>query len=154
LRHPDGLVDRREAAAHCRRQARVPLQVAALDVARAVELSIREPSMTGRAFEMPGPENLSLDGLVGIAQAATGITGRVSHTPPPVMRVLALLLRPVRPVIARQIAAALVMDSCDMTADGPAIRAALPSIPMTTASEVAARLFLPASDAEPATHPA
>ncbi len=115
--------------------------VSALDIARATELAIRDPSMRGRAIEMPGPENLTLDDLVAIVRAATGIEGRVSHTPLPAMRVLSRVLRPIKPVMARQIATAVVMDTRDMAVDGPAVRAAVPSIPMTTAAEVAGRMF-------------
>jgi hypothetical protein len=42
---------------------------------------------------------------------------------------------------AQQIAAALVMDTREMAVDGPTIRAIDPSIPMTTAAEVATAFF-------------
>jgi hypothetical protein len=50
-------------------------------------------------------------------------------------------MRMVNPVLSAEISAASVMDSRDMTVDGPADRAAFPSIHMTTAVQVAARVF-------------
>ncbi|PZR60928.1 MAG: hypothetical protein DLM71_09630 [Chloroflexi bacterium] len=115
--------------------------VSAGDVARFVELAITDPSLRGRSIEVPGPENLTLDELVAIVQRVTGLTGKVSHAPTPVMRVLSVALRPFDPMRAGQIATAVVMDSGDMTLDGASVRAAYPSIPMTSAGEVAERLF-------------
>jgi NADH dehydrogenase len=115
--------------------------VSAVDVARFVELAIAEPSMRERVVEVPGPDNLSLDALVTITEAASGRSGRVSHTPRAAMRVLSAALRPINRMRAGQIGAALVMDTRDMAMDGPSVRAAYPSIPMTTAATVAARLF-------------
>ena len=57
------------------------------------------------------------------------------------MRLLSVALQPVNRMRAGQIGAALVMDTRDMSIDGPAVRAAFPSIPMTTAATVAGRLF-------------
>ena len=59
------------------------------------------------------------------------------------MRLLSIALRPIDRMRAGQIRAALVMDTRDMTMDGRAVRAAYPSIPMTTAATVAERLFEP-----------
>jgi len=128
--------------------------VSAVDVARAVTLAVRDTAMRGRVIEMPGPENLTMDQLVGIVRTTTGVAGRVAHTPLPSMRLLSVLLRPVRPVIARQIAAAVTMDTRDMAVDGPSIRAATPSIPMTTAADVAARMFASGAEAATASSPA
>ncbi|MDQ6682281.1 MAG: SDR family oxidoreductase [Chloroflexota bacterium] len=115
--------------------------VSAGDVARFVELAITDPSLRGRSIEVPGPQNLTLDELVVIVQRATGLTGKVSHAPTPIMRILSVALRPLDPMRAGQIATAVVMDSRDMTLDGASAREAYPSIPMTSAEEVAERLF-------------
>jgi len=115
--------------------------VSALDVARFVDLAIADPSFRGKVVEVPGPENLTLDQLVKIIQTACGRSGRVSHTPRAAMRLLSIALRPIDRMRAGQIGAALVMDTRDMTMDGRAVRAAYPSIPMTTATTVAERLF-------------
>lgn len=115
--------------------------VSALDVARFVDLAIAERSLRGKVVEVPGPENLTLDQLVEIIENAWGRSGGVSHSPRAVMRLLSIALRPINRMRADQIGAALVMDTRDMTIDGRAVRAAFPSIPMTTAATVAERLF-------------
>ncbi len=115
--------------------------VSALDVARFIDLAVADLAFRGRVIEVPGPENLTLDELVEISRTASGRSGRVSHTPRAMMRFLSTALRPISPMRAEQIGAALVMDRRDMTIDGPAVRAAYPSIPMTSAVQVAKRLF-------------
>jgi uncharacterized protein YbjT (DUF2867 family) len=115
--------------------------VSALDIARFVGLAIADPSLRGQVVDVPGPENLTLDQLVEITETVCGRSGRVSHTPRAVMRLLSVALRPINRMRAGQIQAALIMDTRDMTVDGQAARAAYPSIPMTTASTVAERLF-------------
>ena len=115
--------------------------VSALDVARFVDLAIADRSFRGKVVDVPGPENLTLDQLVEITRAASGRSGRVSHSPRAVMGLLSMALRPVNKMRAEQIGAALLMDILDMTIDGPSVRAEYPSIPMTTASVLAERLF-------------
>ena len=115
--------------------------VSALDVARFVDLAIVDPALRGKVVEAPGPENLTLDQLVQIIETASGRSGHVSHSPRAVMRLLSIALRPIDRVRAGQIGAAFVMDTRDMTVDGRAVRAAYPSIPMTSAATVAERLF-------------
>jgi uncharacterized protein YbjT (DUF2867 family) len=115
--------------------------VSALDVARFIDLAIADPVFRGKVVEVPGPENLTLEQLVEIVETACGCSGPVAHSPIAVMRLLSIVLRPIKPVVARQIAAAVVMDTHDMTIDGPPARAAYPTIPMTTAATVAQRLF-------------
>lgn len=115
--------------------------VSALDVARFIDLAIADPAFGGKLVEVPGPENVTLDQLVEIVESACGRSGPVSHSPIAVMRLLSTVLRPIKPVLARQIAAAIVMDTHDMTIDGPRVRAAYPTIPMTTAATVAQRLY-------------
>jgi len=91
--------------------------------------------------EVPGPENLTVNQLVEIVETACGRSGRVSHTPRAVMRLLSIALRPIDRMRAGQVGTALFMDTRDMAVDGRAVRAAHPSIPMTTAATVAKRLF-------------
>jgi NADH dehydrogenase len=115
--------------------------VSALDVARLVDLAIADPAYRGEVVEVPGPENLTVNQLVEIVETACGRSGRVSHTPRAVMRLLSIALRPIDRMRAGQVGTALFMDTRDMAVDGRAVRAAHPSIPMTTAATVAKRLF-------------
>jgi uncharacterized protein YbjT (DUF2867 family) len=115
--------------------------VSAVDVARFVQLAIADSRLRGEAIEVPGPENLTLEQLAEAAETVSGRIGRKDHIPRPMMRVARLATRVMNPVLSSQIAAGLVMDTRNMAVDGPALRAAFPSIPMTTAAEVAGRMF-------------
>ena len=115
--------------------------VSALDVASFVDHAIADRSLDGKVVEVPGPENLTLDQLVEITEHVSGRSGRVTHTPRAVMRLLSTALRPFDHMRAGLIGAALFMDTHDMTMDGRAGRAAYPTIPQTTAETVAKRLF-------------
>ena len=57
------------------------------------------------------------------------------------MRLLATVLGPVRPVFADQLRAALLMDGADMRASAADRRSRFPLAPVTAADTVAARLF-------------
>jgi uncharacterized protein YbjT (DUF2867 family) len=116
--------------------------VSAGDVAQFVDQAVAAPPPpSGTIVEVPGPENLTLDQLVAIIETASGRSGHVSHTPRALMRLLSIALRPANGMRADQVGTALVMDTRDMTVDGPAWRAGSPPIPMTTASIVAGRMF-------------
>ena len=110
--------------------------VSARDVARFVELAVVDPAMRGLAVEVAGPENLSLNQVIRIVGAETGTTGSVSHAPIRLMRLLSVVLRPVNPVAAGQIGAALLMEASDMRVDPTEARGRYPAIPLTTLAEV------------------
>jgi len=115
--------------------------VSAVDVARTIEHAVTAPIEARRTIDVPGPQNLTLLDLVDIVRGFTGGSGSSRQIPRGMLRVLSVVLRPVNRMRAQQIAAALVMDTRGMAVDGPAIRAIDPSIPMTSAAEVAAALF-------------
>jgi len=115
--------------------------VSAADVARLVDLACADTAMRETAVEAPGPMNLTLDQLAETVESVTGRTGVKQHLSPAMMRVAAAVTRLVNPVMSAQIRTAIVMNERDMTVDGPTIRARYPSIPMSTAAEVAAQLF-------------
>jgi uncharacterized protein YbjT (DUF2867 family) len=119
--------------------------VSAGDVARFVELAIVDPSLGQTAMEVPGPENLTLDELAATVESVTGRVGSKQHLSATAMRAAALVMGMIRPVLGAQIEAARVMDTRDMAVAGPAIRAAYPTIPMTRAADVAARIFGPSA---------
>ena len=115
--------------------------VAAGDVARFVDMAIVDPGLRGTALEVPGPENLTLDQLADVVESVSRRHGSRQHLPPIAMRLASAVMRRPNPVLAAQIHAARVMDQRDMSVDGLALRAAFPSIPSTTARDVAVRLF-------------
>jgi uncharacterized protein YbjT (DUF2867 family) len=113
--------------------------VSARDVAAVVDLAVRDPSLRGQLLEVSGPEPLSFTQLADRLVAASGRPARVRHVPLPVLRVLSVLARPVAPVLARQAQAAVVMNTTDMTAHGPAIGERFPTVPSTTLDELLER---------------
>ncbi len=121
--------------------------VSAGDVARVVELAAVDPDLRGATVDIPGPENLTFDEVVAVVRLVTGASGAVSHVPLAMLRVLSVVLRPVKPVIAGQIGAAVVMDTRDMTADPAERMRRFPSIPLTPLREVATRRLVVASEA-------
>jgi uncharacterized protein YbjT (DUF2867 family) len=115
--------------------------VSASDVAQYVTLAAEDSAMTGQRLEVGGPENLTMRQMAEIIQRVTKVTGAVSPVPLPMMRVMATLLRPLNPTLARQIQAAVVMDSTDMSFDPTALRRRFPSMPVTYLEEVVCRDF-------------
>jgi uncharacterized protein YbjT (DUF2867 family) len=112
--------------------------VSARDVAGVVDLAVRDPSLRGQVLEVAGPEQLSFTQLADRLVAASGRPGRVRHVPLPVLRAMSVLARPIAPVFARQAQAAVVMNTTDMTAHGPAVEERFPTVPSTTLDELLA----------------
>jgi NADH dehydrogenase len=113
--------------------------VSAHDVAHFVDLAVVDPDLRGAVLEIGGPEDLTMRQLAERAESITGVSGTVSAIPLPMMRVLATVLGPVKPAIARQIRAGIAMDTADMAFDALPIRARYPSIPVTGLDEVIRR---------------
>jgi uncharacterized protein YbjT (DUF2867 family) len=113
--------------------------VSAHDIAQFVELAVVDPTMRGQSVTVAGPENLSFNQLAETFQTITGTAGVVTHVPLPVMRLMAKLLVPLKPALAREIQAGVFLDTADRTADGTAVRARHPSIPVTTLREMISR---------------
>jgi uncharacterized protein YbjT (DUF2867 family) len=107
------------------------------DVAAVCTLAV-QGDLDGQIVDIGGPENLTLTDVVTRVQAAAGVSATPKHIPRPVMRALAQVLRPIRPAVARQIAAGVAMDTTDMAFDAGLARRALPSVPCTSLDTVVA----------------
>ena len=114
--------------------------VSMLDVARVVERVLAEPNLRGTIIEVGGPENLSFEQVLKVVASETGRPSRAVRVPPGVLRVMATILPRLNPTLARQVQAALVMDSSDMTFT-PASKAFALSSPVVTLNEVVRRTF-------------
>jgi NADH dehydrogenase len=90
--------------------------VSVQDVAKIVERAVTDPERRGQAVEAIGSDNLTMNELVERYRQDPGRGGAVKHVPRAVMRVASVALRPFNPAMAELIAAALVMDTQDMTA--------------------------------------
>lgn len=110
------------------------------DVARFVELAVTNETMRGEIVEVGGPENLTMNGIVEAFERVSGKPGRVTHIPLPMMRVMARLVSPINPKLARQIGAGVVMDTSDMTFDASETARRYPAITPTQFEEVIRRI--------------
>jgi uncharacterized protein YbjT (DUF2867 family) len=112
--------------------------VSAGDVAAVVEELVvddgRPPG--GRTIEVVGPEDLAFDDIVERFAAALGRPVPAAHVPRAMLRAMALALRPIKPVLAAQVAAAIVLDTTDRRARVPGIDPAGLRIGATTFDQV------------------
>ena len=117
--------------------------VSVLDVARFVDLAVSDPGLRGAVIEVGGPENLTFNQVAAILARAAGKEISVSHVPLPVMRLASVVMRPLKPALARQIQAGVVMDTSDMRLDAQRARQQYPSIPFTSLAEAASQFGRP-----------
>ena len=116
--------------------------VSAADVARFVELAVSDPAMRSRTIEVGGPENLTMSEFVEVFRTETGSTGRVGHVPLGAMRLMAIVMRPLNPSMARQVQAGIVMDTRPQAFDALQARKGYPLIPFTRLADVVRRDFV------------
>jgi uncharacterized protein YbjT (DUF2867 family) len=118
------------------------------DVAAYTLLALEDPRAVGRTFEVGGPENLTMIEVAAIFEQEAGRPAARTHVPLPLMRFLAVALRPVNSAVARQIGAGVHMDTSDLRFEmretlGP------PPLGFTRVADVARRMASerPAADA-------
>jgi uncharacterized protein YbjT (DUF2867 family) len=97
--------------------------VSVCDVAAVVERAVTDPTLRGQVLEVGGPQDLTFNELAEWLQDSRGRRGKIRHVPRGVLRALAPILRPA--------AAALTMDTEDMTFDARAHRTAFADLPFT-----------------------
>jgi uncharacterized protein YbjT (DUF2867 family) len=112
--------------------------VAADDVARFVALAATRDRRVGPILSVGGPQNLTFTQLAEQLLAASGRRGNLRHVPLPALRAAAVLARPFSAQAARQAQAAVVMNTLDMSFDGPAGRGTFPDIAATSLSDLLA----------------
>jgi uncharacterized protein YbjT (DUF2867 family) len=111
--------------------------VSVADVAKAVEMAVVDPSLRGVDMEVGGPENLTMNQVVEIFERVSGKTGKVSHVPLAMMRMMSVVMRPIIPALARQVQAGVVMDTNGIMAWEPSENRKLyPWLPQTPLIEV------------------
>jgi uncharacterized protein YbjT (DUF2867 family) len=115
--------------------------VSASDVARFVDLAVVDPELRGQVIEAGGPESLTMNEFVEVFRSETSSGGKVGHVPPAMMRVMAVLMKPINPTMARQVQAGLIMDTRPQAFDALETRRRYPSIPLTSLAEVVRREF-------------
>jgi NADH dehydrogenase len=105
--------------------------VSATDVAALIEHAVTDPGLRGQVLELGGPDNLTFNQVATILQETTGRHAPVRHIPRPALQAMAWLTAAIKPALARQARAALVMDTLDMTFDSTPTRQAFPGLPTT-----------------------
>lgn len=96
--------------------------VAVADVAGAVVHAVEDPGLRGHVIEVGGPESLTFNAFARLIDPHH----EPRHVPRPLLRVMATVVRPVNPRLARQARAAVEMDTADKTFDPTPSRTAYP----------------------------
>ena len=110
--------------------------VSVSDVAALVERVVVDSSARGETFEIGGPKNVSFNELAASLQRAAGRTAPPRHIPRPMLRLLAAVLGPVWPNRARQMRAAIAMDTMDLTFAPTDLHRRFPELPVTSLADI------------------
>ncbi len=112
--------------------------VSVRDVARFVEVAASDAGLGGAALDVGGPENLTFIEVVDSIRASIGLPVRARHVPLSAMRLGAIVMRRVKPDIARLIQAGIVMDTTDMRFDSTALQRRYPNIRLSRLVDILA----------------
>ena len=112
--------------------------VSATAVAALLERAVVDPRLRGQTIEIGGPSNITMCDFVALLAAQLGLPDSPRHIPRTVLRVMSTLLRRIRPSIAAQAKAAVIMDTHDMTFDDEPLRLVFPDLPDTSVQQVIA----------------
>lgn len=113
--------------------------VSVRDVAALVTTVTGDRSARGQTLSIGGPQNLTFDQLAALVQEADGRSAPPRHVPRAVLRGAAHTIGRLRPVLGRQLTAALEMDTAVMTFDGGDARDRYAGLPDTTVADVLRR---------------
>lgn len=116
--------------------------VSVYDVARFVEQAVTDLAMLGMTVEVGGPENLSMKQVVQTFEKVLGKQGTVNSVPLPAMRLMSVLMRPVKLALASQIQAGVVMDTQDMAFNAAETQRRYPSIVLTSLADALRRDYM------------
>lgn len=105
--------------------------VSVTDIAALVERVATDPALRGQIIEIGGSSNSSFREFATMVGEALGKPSNARHIPRAVLRALSVLARPFKPSFARHTAAAVMMDTHDMTFDDSAVRRRFPELPNT-----------------------
>ena len=112
--------------------------VSVSDVAALAERAVVDPSARGATFEIGGPEDVSFNELAARLQRAAGRTAPPRHVPRAMLRLLAAALGPIQPNRARQMRAAIAMDTIDLTFAPTDLHSRFPEMPVTSLADILA----------------
>jgi uncharacterized protein YbjT (DUF2867 family) len=110
--------------------------VSVSDVAALAERVVVDPAARGATFEIGGPQNVSFNELAAGLQHASGRTASPRHVPRTILRALAAVLGPVQPNRARQMRAAIAMDTWDLSFAATDLHRRFPELPVTSLADI------------------
>ncbi len=111
----------------------------AKDVARFVELALFDSALSRTILSIGGPENLTMNQLVGQVERAAERKAVIKHVPLPLMRLTSLVMRPLKPDVAAMIQGGIAFDTVDMTFDASDLHLRFPQIELTRMADVLGR---------------
>lgn len=101
--------------------------VAVSDVAAMAVRALTDPTMRGQTIEIGGPQNFTDNLVAALYGQVLGVTPRVTHVPPAVLRAASVLLKPFAPGVSRVMRlSGLPEDAYDGTFDPTATLRAYP----------------------------
>ena len=112
--------------------------VSVSDVAAVAERAVVDPSARGATLEIGGPENMSFNELAARLQRAAGRASPPRHVPRAMLRLLASVLGPIQPNRARQMRAAIAMDTMDLSFAPTVLHRRFPELPVTPLADILA----------------
>ena len=75
--------------------------VAVRDVAQFAVRALTDPKLKNRTIEIGGSQNLTNNQVAELYGKIAGVTPKISHMPPSMVRVLSIMLKPVQPGLSR-----------------------------------------------------
>jgi len=117
--------------------------VSVTDVAALVERVVADASLRAQIIEIGGTASVSFNEFAVMLERAVGCAGPARHIPRAVLRSMATILSAIKPAFARQVRAAVVMDTRDMTFDASMTRRRFPQLPSTDIASALASAMLP-----------
>jgi uncharacterized protein YbjT (DUF2867 family) len=101
------------------------------DVAALAEQAIDDPLLRGEVIDVPGADNLTMTEVAHLLGAT-----KIRRVPRSALRFLAAAAAPFAAAMSRQAAAALIMDTTDMTVDATALHSRFPQFGWHHAADV------------------
>jgi uncharacterized protein YbjT (DUF2867 family) len=117
--------------------------VSVSDVAALAERAVVDPSARGVTFEIGGPEDVSFNELAARLQRAAGRTASPRHVPRAMLRLFAAALGPIQPNRARQMRAAIAMDTIDLRFAPTDLHGRFGELPVTSLADILASRSAP-----------
>lgn len=112
--------------------------VSVIDVAELLARVVCDRSLRGETLEFGGVTDFTLASFASLLTGAMHSARAPRHIPRLALRAMSLVLRPFKPDVARQVGAAVEMDTTDMRFDARAVRARFPEVAATPLSDVVA----------------